>query len=69
MTLTLRRVSGVLIGLLGAGLFGWLLYDASAIASTLRLSNVMSEAVAAVLTMIVAAACIATFLRLVLRTR
>jgi len=54
---------------LGVALFGWLLYDASAIAPALHLSRFMSEAVAAVIAMVVAAACIASFLRLVFRSR
>ena len=53
----------------GIALFGWLLYDASAIAPTLRLSGFMSEAVAAVIALCIAAACIASFLRLVFRSR
>jgi hypothetical protein len=66
---TKRRVSGVLIGALGATLFAWLLIDASTIAPTLRLSPFVSEAVAAMVTMIIAAACIAGFLRLVFHSR
>ena len=67
--LTKRRLCGVLIGALGAALFAWLLIDASTIAPALRLSRFVSEAVAATVTMIVAAACIAAFLRLVIRPR
>jgi hypothetical protein len=67
--LTKRRLSGVLIGAFGAALFAWLLIDASTIAPALRLSRFVSEAVAATVAMIVAAACIAGFLRLVFRSR
>jgi hypothetical protein len=67
--LTKRHLWGVLIGAFGAALFAWLLIDASTIAPTLRLSPFVSEGVAAMVTMIIAAACIAGFLRLVFRSR
>jgi hypothetical protein len=57
------------MGVLGVALFAWLLYDASAIAPALRVSRFVSEAVAATVTMVIAAACIAGFLRLVFRSR
>jgi hypothetical protein len=67
--MTKRRVTGVLIGAFGAALFAWLLIDASTIAPALRLSRFVSEAVAATVTMVIAAACIAGFLRLVFKPR
>jgi hypothetical protein len=67
--MTKRRVTGVLIGAFGAALFAWLLIDASTIAPALRLSRFVSEAVAATVIMVIAAACIAGFLRLVFKPR
>jgi predicted lipoprotein len=57
-----QQLSGVFLGTAGLALFGWVLFDASTMLSTLRLTGFLSEAAVAVAGLVLSAACIAAAL-------